>query len=60
MKLFVGRLTIRCINFKMSNIFYSKFNMDGMYDAVFHSVSAFCNAGFELMGNEQSVKVLKR
>lgn len=26
----------------------------GLYYAVFHSVSAFCNAGFDLMGNFQS------
>lgn len=28
---------------------------NGIYYAVFHSVSAFCNAGFDLMGNYQSL-----
>lgn len=26
---------------------------EGIYNAVFHSISAFCNAGFDLMGKEQ-------
>ena len=28
---------------------------EGLYNAVFHSISAFCNAGFDLMGEKGSV-----
>lgn len=30
--------------------FCGKFGLSGIWDAVFHSVSAFCNAGFDIMG----------
>ncbi len=32
--------------------FCSRFGKKGIWMAVFHSVSAFCNAGFDLMGNK--------
>ncbi len=34
----------------MSFVFCRDFGIKGMWLAVFHSVSAFCNAGFDLMG----------
>ena len=30
--------------------FCGKFGLSGIWDAVFHSISAFCNAGFDIMG----------
>ena len=30
----------------------------GMYYSIFHAISAFCNAGFDLMGNYRSLQVL--
>ena len=35
--------------------FIPKFGAKGVYLAVFHSISAFCNAGFDLMGNYHSL-----
>ncbi len=35
--------------------FIPKFGAKGVYLAVFHSISAFCNAGFDLMGNDHSL-----
>ncbi len=32
-------------------VFMTKYGIRGIWMAVFHSVSAFCNAGFDLMGN---------
>ncbi len=32
--------------------FISKYGVKGIWFAVFHSVSAFCNAGFDIMGGE--------
>lgn len=32
-------------------VFTAKYGIRGIWMAVFHSVSAFCNAGFDLMGN---------
>ncbi|ETP72841.1 Trk-type K+ transport system, membrane component [Lachnospiraceae bacterium JC7] len=32
--------------------FCSRFGTKGIWMAIFHSVSAFCNAGFDLMGNK--------
>ncbi len=33
-------------------VFMTKYGIKGIWMAVFHSVSAFCNAGFDLMGNQ--------
>ena len=33
-------------------VFMTKYGLRGIWMAVFHSVSAFCNAGFDLMGNQ--------
>ncbi len=35
----------------MLPVFWSEFGPGGIWRAVFHSVSAFCNAGFDLMGS---------
>lgn len=35
----------------MLPVFYRDFGVKGVWMALFHSVSAFCNAGFDLMGN---------
>ncbi|SFB17045.1 trk system potassium uptake protein TrkH [Acetitomaculum ruminis DSM 5522] len=32
--------------------FCKKYGLEGIWMALFHSVSAFCNAGFDLMGNK--------
>ncbi len=34
----------------LAPVFIGKFGASGIWKAVFHSVSAFCNAGFDLMG----------
>ena len=34
----------------MMPTFWSKYGLSGIWDAVFHSISAFCNAGFDIMG----------
>lgn len=36
----------------MMPVFVSRFRARGIWMAFFHSVSAFCNAGFDIMGNE--------
>lgn len=36
----------------MMPVFIKDFGIKGIWMAVFHSVSAFCNAGFDLMGTE--------
>ena len=36
----------------LAPVFISKFGASGIWKAVFHSVSAFCNAGFDLMGTK--------
>ncbi len=36
----------------MMPAFCSRFGMKGIWMSVFHSVSAFCNAGFDVMGSE--------
>ena len=33
-------------------VFMTKYGIRGIWMAVFHSVSAFCNTGFDLMGNQ--------
>lgn len=35
----------------MAPVFLEDFGMKGLWMALFHSVSAFCNAGFDLMGS---------
>ena len=35
----------------MMPTFCAKFGLSGIWMSVFHSVSAFCNAGFDIMGN---------
>lgn len=37
----------------MAPVFCRDFGMKGLWMALFHSVSAFCNAGFDLMGTNQ-------
>ncbi len=39
----------------MLPVFYSSFGMRGIWMSLFHSISAFCNAGFDLMGNFSSL-----
>lgn len=36
----------------MAPVFYQDFGPRGIWMAFFHSISAFCNAGFDLMGSE--------
>lgn len=38
----------------LSTSFVPKFGARGFYMGVFHSISAFCNAGFDIMGDFQS------
>lgn len=35
----------------MLPVFYNDFGLKGIWMAVFHSISAFCNAGFDIMGS---------
>ena len=35
----------------MMPVFYKDFGWKGLWMAIFHSISAFCNAGFDLMGS---------
>ena len=36
-------------------VFYHDFGRKGIWMAVFHSISAFCNAGFDILGNNSMV-----
>ncbi|MBQ4560347.1 MAG: Trk family potassium uptake protein [Tyzzerella sp.] len=38
----------------MLPVFVKEFGLRGIWMAIFHSISAFCNAGFDIMGTEQS------
>lgn len=38
----------------LSISFVPKFGLRGIYMGIFHSISAFCNAGFDIMGDEKS------
>lgn len=38
--------------FIMMSVFVKDFGAKGIWMAIFHSISAFCNAGFDLMGTE--------
>ena len=42
----------------MAPVFYRDFGARGFWMAVFHSVSAFCNAGFDLMGTKEKFSSL--
>ena len=35
----------------MFSVFYTDFGLLGVWKSVFHSISAFCNAGFDLLGS---------
>lgn len=35
----------------MFSVFYTDFGLLGIWKSVFHSISAFCNAGFDLLGS---------
>ncbi len=37
----------------MLPVFWGDYGAEGIWMAVFHSVSAFCNAGFDIMGNQK-------
>ena len=37
----------------MSPVFISDYGLRGIWMSIFHSISAFCNAGFDLMGKQQ-------
>lgn len=39
----------------LATSFVPQFGKKGIYMAIFHSISSFCNAGFDLMGNFQSL-----
>ena len=44
-------LVLECLGAAvMAPIFYREFGLRGLWMALFHSISAFCNAGFDLMG----------
>ncbi|MDO5539527.1 MAG: potassium transporter TrkG [Eubacteriales bacterium] len=42
----------------MAPVFCRDFGIRGLWMAVFHSVSAFCNAGFDLMGEKETFSSL--
>lgn len=42
----------------MAPVFFRDFGIRGLWMALFHSVSAFCNAGFDLMGTEKAFSSL--
>lgn len=42
----------------MAPVFCRDFGMRGLWMALFHSVSAFCNAGFDLMGTKEAFSSL--
>lgn len=44
----------------MAPIFCRDFGIEGLWMALFHSVSAFCNAGFDLMGAKSPFSSLTR
>lgn len=41
-------------SFIMMPVFVKDFGAKGIWMAIFHSISAFCNAGFDLMGTENA------
>ena len=38
----------------MFSVFYTDFGLLGIWKSVFHSISAFCNAGFDLLGSVEN------
>ena len=54
---FVIKVTV-CLEFigalVMMPVFYEDYGLRGIWMAIFHSVSAFCNAGFDILGTSQS------
>ena len=42
----------------MAPIFIQDFGLKGLWMALFHSISAFCNAGFDLMGTKKAFSSL--
>ena len=38
----------------MFSVFYTDFGVLGIWKSVFHSISAFCNAGFDLLGSVEN------
>lgn len=38
----------------MAPVFFKSFGLRGIWMAVFHSISAFCNAGFDLTGTQEA------
>lgn len=42
----------------MAPVFFRDFGVKGLWMALFHSVSAFCNAGFDLMGAREAFSSL--
>lgn len=49
--IFITSFMIECLGtFFLLPVFMEKFGVKGIWMALFHSVSAFCNAGFDLMG----------
>ncbi|MDY2628995.1 MAG: potassium transporter TrkG [Lachnospiraceae bacterium] len=42
----------------MLPVFLRDFGIKGIWYSIFHSISAFCNAGFDLMGNRQQFSSL--
>jgi len=38
----------------MIPVFYKDFGIRGIWMAIFHSISAFCNAGFDVMGTKEA------
>lgn len=42
----------------MAPVFFRDFGIKGLWMSLFHSVSAFCNAGFDLMGTKKSFSSL--
>ena len=51
---------VRLTNFMiiMAPVFCQDFGVKGLWVALFHSVSAFCNAGFDLMGTTEAFSSL--
>lgn len=58
--IFAGTLLIESVGaLFLAGVFVPKYGWGrGIYYAIFHSVSAFCNAGFDLMGEEEQFSSL--
>lgn len=56
-KIFLGTVVIELLGaLLLSTQFIPRFGLrDGIIKSLFHSISAFCNAGFDLMGNYSSL-----